>query len=385
MTSKSKNRNVVGVQPRRVAVIGASLGGLSAANALVQLGHTVHVYERAKGPMHNKGYGMGFVDVNLWENLTGRRMIRRGQRAHRGQGAFYYGDLWKFLYEGLPKGTVRFGSTVNSLGSSKTEAMRQPTIGKEKYDLAVLADGGWSALRRYITDKNPQYSGYVIWGGVVDADKVPDFRAFGIRKNDIYDLIAMPLAKDKGKDGIISGIFVATPEKDVEKSAPGTARHVDAEHESKLNVAKTAPAWFLRFVEAKFGRVANGEILRLFKALASNNALTGRPMYEFGADAVSAGRIIMIGDAAHMASPRTAVGAHTAVQDAVALREAFAYHKNLDVAIASYSRGGLRRAQDLNARSVQVGRQFLPRGGKSKVQSMAKMFSQSTCVEGATS
>lgn len=152
MALSSKNQNVVGKQ-RRVAVIGASLGGLSAANALVQLGHIVHVYERAKGPMHNKGYGMGFVDVDLWERLVGRRMIRRGQRANRGQGAFYYGDLWKFLYDGLPKGTVRFGSTVNSLGSSKKEAMRQPTIGKEKYDLAVLADGGWSALRHYITDK----------------------------------------------------------------------------------------------------------------------------------------------------------------------------------------------------------------------------------------
>jgi len=248
--ASSTNQNIVGNQAR-VAVIGASLGGLSAATALIQLGHTVHVYERSKGPMHNKGYGMGFVDVDLWERLTGRRMIRRGRRANRGQGAFYYGDLWKFLYDGLPKGTVRFGSTVDSLGSSKAEARRQPTIGKEKYDLAVLADGGWSALRRYITDKKPQYSGIVIWGGVVDADKVPDFRAFGIRKNGIYDLIAMPLAKDRGTDAIISGIFVATPEEDVERSAPGTARHLDTEHEKKLDVAKTAPGWFLPFVKAK--------------------------------------------------------------------------------------------------------------------------------------
>ena len=279
MASSSKNTNVAGnncaaKQGRNVAVIGASLGGLSAANALIQLGLTVHVYERSKGPMHNKGYGMGFVDVDLWEKLTGRRMIRRGQHANRGQGAFYYGDLWKFLYEGLPKGTVRFGSTVNSLGSSKTEAMRQPTIGKEKYDLVVLADGGWSMLRRYITDKIPQYSGYAIWGGVVDADNVPDFRSFGIYKNGIYDLIAMPLAKDKGADAIISGIFVATPEKDVERSAPGTARHLDEKHEKKLNVAKTAPAWFLPFVKANFG----SELFRLFKAIASTKTLTGRPM-----------------------------------------------------------------------------------------------------------
>lgn len=211
---------------------------------------------------------------------------------------------------------------------------------------------------------------------------MPDFRAFGIRKNGIYDLLAMPLAKDRGTDAFISGIFVATPEKDVERSAPGTARHSDAQDEKKLNVAKDAPAWFLPFVEAKFGRYAGGELFRLFKALVSNKTLTGRPMYDFGADAVSAGRIVMVGDAAHMASPRTAAGAHTAVLDAVALREAFANHKTFDAAIKSYSRGGLRRAQNLHARSVHVGRQFLPFGDKSKVQSMAKMFSNSTCLGG---
>ena len=82
----------------------------------------------------------------------------------------------------------------------------------------------------------------------------------------------------------------------------------------------------------------------------------------------------MIGDAAHMASPRTAAGAHTAVLDAVALGSAFANHKNFDDAIASYSRGGLRRAQNLHARSMHVAKQFLPHGGKSKVQSVAEIF-----------
>jgi 2-polyprenyl-6-methoxyphenol hydroxylase-like FAD-dependent oxidoreductase len=44
--------------PRRVAVVGASLGGLAAAQALNQTGWTVHVYERASGSLHDKGGGL---------------------------------------------------------------------------------------------------------------------------------------------------------------------------------------------------------------------------------------------------------------------------------------------------------------------------------------
>jgi hypothetical protein len=39
-------------------------------------------------------------------------MLRRGRQATRQQGVFYYSDLWKFLYSGLPEGAVRFGHAV---------------------------------------------------------------------------------------------------------------------------------------------------------------------------------------------------------------------------------------------------------------------------------
>jgi hypothetical protein len=50
---------------RRVAVVGASLGGLAAANVLVQLGWKVDVYEKSLSTLESRGHGLGFVDVDL--------------------------------------------------------------------------------------------------------------------------------------------------------------------------------------------------------------------------------------------------------------------------------------------------------------------------------
>eukprot|EP00961_Rhodomonas_salina_P191292 2581115-Rhodomonas_salina.2 len=186
---------------RRVAVVGASLGGLAAANVFAQLpGFAVDVYERAASSFEDKGSGLGFVDVGLWQELRGVRMMRRGVQASRAQGAFFYGDLWKFLYQGLPSDTVHFGQRVENLGSNPSE---RPVIAGKEYDLVVAADGGWSGLRPLVTSSMPVYAGYVVYRGMVDADLVPGFRAFGVFKNGIYDLIALPLTTDAGRDCIV--------------------------------------------------------------------------------------------------------------------------------------------------------------------------------------
>ena len=76
------------------------------------------------------------------------------------------------------------------------------------------------------------------------------------------------------------------------------------------------------------------------------------------------GRVLVVGDAAHLASPRTAAGAHTAMLDALALREALkAAGGNVDAALRAYDADAVNRAQALHARSLQVGRDFVPRGG----------------------
>jgi hypothetical protein len=61
-------------------------------------------------------------------------------QASRSQGAFLYGDLWN---DGLPKDTLSWNVRVSDLGSNPS---RPVVLGKD-YDIAVIADGGWSELR----------------------------------------------------------------------------------------------------------------------------------------------------------------------------------------------------------------------------------------------
>jgi 2-polyprenyl-6-methoxyphenol hydroxylase-like FAD-dependent oxidoreductase len=360
----------------RVAIVGGSLGGLAAANALVNMPtargrFTVDVFEKSTNTLESSGLGMGFVDVEAWEQLRGVSMMRRGRRASRSQGAFYYGDLWSYLFQGLPSHTVKFGVEVEDLGSDPTT---RPVINGTPYDMVIIADGGWSRLRHLVTGAvtSPSYAGYIIWGGQLEAADVPGFKDFGVFKSGIYDTIVLPLATDSGRDGIMCGTFVATPPEEAEAMRPQTSegRHAPEGHHGEAD-------WFIPFYRQQFGQHAGGELVRLFDAVKSKGQLRPRAQYEQAVDRVSAGCLLLLGDAAHMATPRTAAGAHTAILDALALRAAFAVHDDPTDALSSYERAGSQRAQELFQRSREASQQFLPRqGGIVSPQTMVAGYGQ---------
>ena len=305
--------------------------------------------------------------MGLWEELRGTQKLRHGKQASRAQGALYYGDHWRFFHAGLSRGTVRLGHTVQSLGNDTA----RPVVNGEVYDMAVIADGGWSGLRHYFTQKVPFYSGYVVWRGSVDAIHVPGFEAFGVFKEGHLDTIALPLTTDDGSTSIMLGFFLATPEVEIVRPETGTGRHTTepGQGSEAASQRRGVPQWLLPLYQQKFARHAGGELVRLMEAIIQRGKMAAHPQFEFGTDAVTAGRCVMVGDAAHMASPRTAVGAHTAILDAMALgrvfSEAMAQERGdvIDAALAMYSAGGVQRAQDLHHRSLQVAQQFLPQHG----------------------
>ena len=121
------------------------------------------------------------------------------------------------------------------------------------------------------------------------------------------------------------------------------------------------PNWFLPFYKEHFGSIQGGELYRVMEIAANKGKITGMPLYEYATNKVLNGRLLLCGDAAHMASPRTAVGAHTAVQDAAALYEAFLKittkndkNEYIDAALKIYEKPALQRAQQLFARSKEV-------------------------------
>lgn len=371
--------------PRHTAaVIGGSLGGLAAAHALQQTGWQVDVYERSNGPLHDKGAGLGFVHVPAWESLTGERrrrpMMRRGRRAHRGQGSFYYGDLWKYLYQGLwrddsetslPEPTIHFGKTVTELqvptGNKCDNNNHTVGVDGQTYDLVVVCDGGFSSLRKYVVDDaEPEYAGYVVWRGSVEMNDLPrDFEIEeGVYKHGIYDTIVLKMAKDNGDDLWTMGTFIATPQDEIHqywnKDRNGKSRHVEEDADDDGNRRNDkVPDWFLSHFQKHFANVPG--LVPLIQAMLEKGQITPHPQFEFGDVArVHRGRIVLLGDAAHMASPRTAVGAHTAILDALALRQALnARPDSVEGALALYSSSGVERARELYHRTRQISQQFV--------------------------
>ena len=263
--------------PFQVAVVGGSLAGLAAANVLFRLGHTVHVFEKFATTLHDKGASLGFVDVGLWETIRGAPMMRLGRRSNRSQGAFYYGDLWKFLFDGLPEGTVRFGQTIDDLG---TDAMH-PTIQGHEYDAVIIADGGFSSLRRFVTgdDRQPEYAGHMIYRVKVPLADFPGFtqereswqgRVFGI---------ALNVQQDNGSRWIMGGIGIGAPESEVLRPLPGALRH-------DLTIMQPLPDWFMPYIKRTFTSKADSQLIKWLELAQSKGKITPQPLFEYKANKV---------------------------------------------------------------------------------------------------
>jgi 2-polyprenyl-6-methoxyphenol hydroxylase-like FAD-dependent oxidoreductase len=362
--------------PLRVAVVGGSIGGLSAATALHRLGAFVTVFEAQEAGFEGRGSSMGFCDVAMWESLAGRRMVRRGQQASRAQGAWFYGDLWRFWRQCLPEGSVRLGSRVTSLGDAA-----RPTIDGEEFDLAIVADGGWSELRaKYFgAQPEPEYAGWQAWRFKVLEEDIPGgFASEGMYGDgSFYDVIMLKVATDDGRDFVMGGTAVACPESAVARPQVGANRQTSLGAGSAASGAaaasttsSTTPDWFMPFFKERFGSVARGELVKVMEAAARRGKITPQPQYHFAASQVVQGRVVLIGDAAHMGVPRTAAGAHTAVMDSVGLAQAFGAAMRaggtraavIGTALAAYEPQALARARQLFERSVQTSVDVLPPG-----------------------
>ena len=266
---------------------------------------------------------------------------------------------------------VHFGKHITELTQDDDDTV---WVDGQPYHLVVMSDGGFSALRKYVVSKDenashqeePAYAGYVVWRGSVGRSDLPRHFSIeeGVYKAGMYDTIVLKMCKDNGEDVWTMGTFIATPEEDIQqywqKDIHGKSRHDHNDDDTKQPPHNSrVPDWFLPHFQTHFANVPG--LVPLIQAMMVRGEITPHPQFEYGATTVRAGRLLLTGDAAHMASPRTAVGAHTAILDALALRAALAAHPDdLDAALARYSVGGVERAQELYDRTREVSQQFLP-------------------------
>lgn len=158
-------------------------------------------------------------------------------------------------------------------------------------------------MRKYVTDQLPEYAGYTVWRGLVPVAGIdgPPSGSATIRGVQ-YATLGFPCAGPSGTGDLYwnCGIYMLMPEADVE--APSRNRQVKSG-------MKSAPEWFVPFVHHLFG----ARNAKFWQQCSQQGKVSPHPVWELAADRVVAGRIVILGDAAHMASPRTGAGAYTAV------------------------------------------------------------------------
>ena len=176
----------------RVAVAGGSLGGLTAALVLRDLGCEVNVYERSTAELQGRGAGIVVLDettrylrertaIDL-DDVTVRTSRLRylgpdGDVVYDGPRTLRYSG-WQTIYRallgGFPPDRYHFGAEVAEFREVDGGVDLELANGEEdRVELLVCADGIASTSRhRLLPAVRPVYAGYVAWRGTVEEGRL---------------------------------------------------------------------------------------------------------------------------------------------------------------------------------------------------------------------
>lgn len=330
--------------PLTIAVIGGSIGGLFAATLLTKAGHDVTVYERSEHGLARRGAGL-VAQQELFDLLhrVGRDDAARvGVVAHERitldrAGRIVYRDpspqtqlSWDYLYDvlrsQLPTGTYRLASPVQSVDSTEQHAVVRLADGRgEKFDLVIGADGLNSVVRATVAPEHHDntYVGYVTWRGLIPELSLP---------HDAADPLLDRFAFYNGPQSHMLGYLVPGPAGEVQRGArrynwvwyrPMTAGQLStlmARSGRTPASASLAPGQLPR--ELREALVADG-MLELPPPFAAAVEAADEPflqaIFDYVPPRLTRGRTALLGDAAVMVRPHTAMGAAKAAGDAMAL------------------------------------------------------------------
>jgi 2-heptyl-3-hydroxy-4(1H)-quinolone synthase len=334
-----------------VLIIGAGIGGFTAARALTRAGRRVALVERAALPsvagagivlagnamacLHGLGLGEAVAArgraVTRMEIADARgRAIRSAQVALPGVPAPLALHR-RALHEALDLGVAevqRFsGATVTHLTEAPDGVTATLSTGVVlQARLLVGADGIGSSIRN-LAFKEPErqrrYAGYTCWRGVVPNPGVEHaVELWGVGQR----VGLVPLA-----DGQLYVFLVA----DAPAGTPAQPTPLDA----------------LRARFAGFG----GAVPAVLEALGEAQEILHHDIDELRHHHFGAGRVALLGDAAHAMTPNMGQGAGMAIEDAFVLAEAADARGLEAAAVAEYRARRAVRVRRIASRSRTLG------------------------------
>lgn len=304
---------------RTAVIVGAGIGGLTAAHALERTGWRVDVYERAPeiGPV---GAGVGIAPnavkalnhLGLGADLRERGMrqegmevrVRSGRRLaflpgasiEQRYGAPFYAthraELHDLLARRLSAATLHTGHRATHITADDGTVTFESSTGpvSATADLVVVADGVHSDLRAQLFPDHPgpDYAGYTVWRGLVPAMSP-----------------AVPVLSETWGPGARFGIAV------LGEQVYWFACENMTEHDKPVHRIDLLAERFRRWHEP---------VPQLIAATPEETLLRHDVYYlRAPLPAFVLGRVALLGDAAHAVTPDIGQGACLAIEDAVVL------------------------------------------------------------------
>ncbi|MFC6905416.1 FAD binding domain-containing protein [Halalkalicoccus tibetensis] len=326
-----------------VIVSGGSMGGLFAALALGEAGHSVDVFERAAGELEGRGAGI-VAQPSMLDYLERRGIACRGGytlTTHRREYLNRDGSLrearsdsmtftgWDTLYrrlrDAVVEGRYHEGHVVGFERDGEEVVVRFADGSERRADLLVIAEGGRSETREaLLPDVSPEYAGYVAWRGLIGERDVP---------SDLIERFEDTFVFFEGERQLILGYLIPGPDGETGR---GERRlnwvwYDDVRDRERLDELLTdsqgterdfsvAPGDLRGEVERDLRRAAEEEFPDPFSRLVGE---TREPfvqtIYDLSAPEMAFGRVCLLGDAAFVARPHTAAGTAKAAADAIGL------------------------------------------------------------------
>lgn len=315
-----------------VIIVGGGIGGLTAAIALAQRGHTVDVLERA-GELRPLGAGLtlqinavkALSRLGLLQAIMAAGQVMKGaslltwtgevisqtdlERLAASIGApsvgIHRAVLQQTLIDALGSARLHLGVEVRGfIQDEKSVTLILGDGSTRSADVVIGADGIHSALRAQLHGKcEPEYAGYTCWRGVCENAGIVEPTCVSESWGDAQRFGLVPIGQ-----GRLYWFAVAD-------APPGEHDGLDV----KAELQKRFAGWHAA-VERTIEATPKDAIFR--------NDIADRPtLHPWGQ-----GRVTLLGDAAHPMTPNLGQGACMAIEDAVVL--ASALHELSDPAAA---------------------------------------------------